>query len=74
MPSSCFWVGPYVKQNPGFNVAFPDTGASYWSTDMKMPEGSQLVIKGRYTHARYQSLIAYGAGKGITVQLIPIEG
>ena len=23
---------------------------------------------------QYQSLIAYGAGKGITVQLIPIEG
>ena len=59
LPSSCFWVGPYVKQNPGFNVAFPDTGAGYWSTDMKMPEGSKLVIRGRYTHARYQSLIAY---------------
>ena len=26
---------------------------------MKMPEGSTIVLRGRYTHARYQSLIAY---------------
>ena len=61
LPSTCFWYGPYVKQNPGFNVAYPDTGAGYWSSLYRLPAGAKIVLHGRYPHARYQSVIAYNA-------------
>ncbi len=59
--SACFWFGPYVKDNPGFNVGFPDTGAAYWSANIAMPVGSKIVLRGQYAHARYQSVSAYEA-------------
>lgn len=58
---TCFWYGPYVKDNPGFNVGFPDSGAAYWSADIAMPSGSKIVLRGRFAHARYQSVSAYEA-------------
>ena len=61
LPSTCFWYGPYVKQNPGFNVAYPDTGAGYWSSLYRLPAGAKVVLHGKYPHARYQSIIAYNA-------------
>lgn len=57
----CFWFGPYVKENPALNVGFPDTGAAYWSANIAMPAGSKIIFRGRYAHARYQSLSAYQA-------------
>lgn len=58
---TCFWFGPYVKDNPGFNVGFPDSGAAYWSANISMPAGSKIVLRGRFAHARYQSVSAYEA-------------
>ena len=58
--SSCFWKGPITTRfSDEGNAAFPDTGAVYWTTTMRMPEGSRIVLHGRFAHARYQSLNSY---------------
>ena len=55
----CFWVGPYVKEKPETNFAYPDTGAAYWHAGYTLPEGASLVIKGEFPYARYMSLNSY---------------
>jgi hypothetical protein len=59
-PTSCFWTGVAAsKLGIGVDSAFPDSGAIYWTAQITMPPGSQIVLKGRFTHARYQSLNTY---------------
>ncbi len=55
----CFWVGPYLKENPRTNIAYPDTGATYWHAGYVLPEGAVLNIKGQFPYARYMSLNSY---------------
>ena len=57
--SSCFWQGPYSIDNPASNFAYPDTGATYWSTRYTLPEGATLKLNGEFPHARYMSLNSY---------------
>ena len=57
-PTGCLWVGPAHSQGR-FNVAFPDTGAIYWTATMSLPPGSALTLSGRFPHARYMSFNAY---------------
>lgn len=59
--SECFWVGPYVRENPKTNYAFPDTGAAYWSAAYTLPEGASIKLHGDYPKARYMSLNSYNA-------------
>jgi hypothetical protein len=57
---TCFW--PQVtnsKFSDQRNRAFPDTGAIYWTTTFTIPEGAKVLLKGKYAHARYQSLNSY---------------
>lgn len=57
---TCFWTGEASsKLGIGLNYAFPDTGAVYWSSQITMPPGSSIVFKGRFAHARYESLNTY---------------
>ncbi len=58
---SCFWTGPYVKENPVTNIAFPDAGAAYWGAKYTLPEGANLELIGRYPKARYMSFNSYDA-------------
>jgi hypothetical protein len=57
--SDCFWVGPYVKENPASNIAYPDTGATYWHAGYTLPEGASLKLNGEFPYARYMSLNSY---------------
>jgi hypothetical protein len=57
----CLWGGPITATNPADNFAFPDSGASYWYSTIQLPAGAQLLLHGRFAHARYQSLTAYNA-------------
>ena len=67
-PNSCIWVGPYVKQVPDLNIAFPDTGAAYWHAGYTLPEGASLSFQGQYPHARYMSFNSYNrVGKPASV-------
>jgi hypothetical protein len=57
----CFWVGPYIKEDPKSNIAYPDTGATYWHAGYTLPEGASLKLKGEFPYARYMSLNSYRA-------------
>ncbi len=60
--TSCLWTdrgAARLDTDPAKNYAFPDTGAVYWSAKFTMPPGSRLVLRGRFAHARYQSLNSY---------------
>ncbi len=64
--SSCFWIGPYTsRRGPEFNSAFPDIGATYWTARYTMPAGATLRLRGRFAHARYQSLHSYGSARPV---------
>ncbi len=60
--SDCFWVGPYVKENDGFNFAYPDSGAIYWSAAYRLPEdGSYITLEADFPYSRYISYNSYRA-------------
>lgn len=59
--SACFWQGPYVKEKPETNKAYPDTGAAYWSSQYTLPAGATLKLIGQYPYARYMSYNTYRA-------------
>lgn len=56
-PRTCFWA---VPDDPNaVNVAYPDTGASYWGGTAPIPPGGAVELTGEYPHARYFSFNAY---------------
>lgn len=55
--TSCSW-GLQVSPDKT-NFAYPDTGATYWASNMPIPDGGYLEISGRFPHARYLSLTTY---------------
>ncbi len=60
--TDCFWTNRLASKfdtDPVHNYAFPDTGAVYWSAKVTMPAGATIVLKGRFAHARYQSINSY---------------
>lgn len=57
--SGCSW--PLKSNLDTLNVAFPDTGATYWGTVFPAVPGARLVVRGRYPAARYFSFHAYDA-------------
>lgn len=57
--STCFWNGPYVKENPEANFLYPDTGAAYWTGEYALPQGATLEVKGDFPYARYISYNSY---------------
>jgi hypothetical protein len=67
--STCFWEGPISMKRPstaGFDghfFNFPEQSATYWLARFRLPQGAVLRLRGRYAHARYQSLNAYSAGE-----------
>ncbi|MSO41565.1 MAG: hypothetical protein EXQ70_06680 [Solirubrobacterales bacterium] len=56
---SCFWTGPFTDKNPDTNYAYPGTEIRYWGAKFITPPGAKLFLRGRYAHARYESLNAY---------------
>lgn len=53
----CFWQGG----NRSVNIAYPDVGARYWVSSFPLPPGAELILEGRYPHARYMSFNVYDA-------------
>lgn len=63
----CMWNGP--SGTGSTNVAYPDDGARYWGgRGFVVPPGGELVLSGRYPHARYFSFNLYAE------QLQPVDG
>jgi hypothetical protein len=67
--ATCFWEGPISMKRPtsrGFDgrlFNFPEESATYWMARFRLPAGSRLLLRGRFAHARYQSINAYSAGE-----------
>lgn len=63
--ATCFWEGPISTKRPstrGFDgryFNFPEESATYWLARFDLPEGSTLLLRGRYPHGRYMSLNSY---------------
>ncbi len=57
--SNCLWVGPVAS---GFqNAGYLDEAGAYWYSEYQLPPGAQLILRGRFPHARYMSLNSYNA-------------
>ncbi len=56
-PQDCFWVSVFDEENG--NLFYPDTGVNYYLGRVSLPPGGELVIRGRFPHARYTSFNAY---------------
>lgn len=58
--SDCLWVGPYIKEREGFNFAYPDSGAIYWSAAYRLPEeGAYITLEADFPYSRYMSYNSY---------------
>ncbi|BFV56281.1 hypothetical protein KCMC57_up13850 [Kitasatospora sp. CMC57] len=79
-PASCFWSDAWLADNPGYNFAYLDTSATYWSAQYTLPAGAKLSLEGRFAHARYQSLNSYDTANGAPVDALndlqtpPVDG
>lgn len=52
----------------GINIALPDPVATYWHTEISIPEGASLQLKGQFPYSRYMSITAYSE----TTMAIPV--
>ena len=51
-----------MKENEGFNFAYPDSGAIYWSAAYRLPEeGAYITLEADFPHSRYMSYNSYRA-------------
>lgn len=56
-PQDCFWTSVFDEENG--NLFYPDTGVNYYLGRVSLPPGAELVVRGRYPHARYTSFNVY---------------
>lgn len=59
---SCAW--PVVTNAEQFNVAYPDTSATYWTTPFQYQPGMTLTIEGEFPQSRFFSLNTYDSTFG----------
>ena len=57
--ASCFWTGPFTNVDPRTNQGFPGQEITYWGAKFATPPGASVILHGKFTHARFQSLTAY---------------
>ena len=56
-PQDCFWTSVFDEENG--NLFYPDTGVNYYLGRVTLPPGAELVVRGRFPHARYTSFNTY---------------
>lgn len=57
VPRDCFWT---VRSDADLiNVLYPDRYATYWGAAFAIPPGGEVLLRGRYPHARYMSFNLY---------------
>ncbi|MGA8846255.1 MAG: hypothetical protein WB471_06545, partial [Nocardioides sp.] len=56
-PQDCFWTSVFDEENG--NLFYPDTGVNYYLGRVNLPPGGELVVRGRFPHARYTSFNVY---------------
>ncbi len=55
---SCAWAHMVTRDT--LNVAYPDTGATYWSMSYNLIAGDRIELEGTFPDARYISFVTYG--------------
>jgi len=60
---TCAWQ--YVTDEATLNVAYPDSGATYWSMKLNLVAGDQLILDGTFPDARYASIITYNVAGNV---------
>jgi hypothetical protein len=61
-PCNRFWAGSTNRDTLATsNINYPDEFAAYWGTNWPfgLPEGAEIVLRGRFAHARYMSFNTY---------------
>lgn len=58
----CAW--PVVTNAEQFNVAYPDTSATYWTAPFQYEPGMTLTVQGEFPQARFFSLNTYDSTFG----------
>lgn len=56
---SCAWSVKATKDT--LNVAYPDTGATYWAMRYNLIQGERILIQGTFPETRYVSFVTYNA-------------
>jgi len=56
-PQDCFWSSVFDEENG--NLFFPDTAVNYYLGRVSLPPGGELLLRGRFPHARYISFNVY---------------
>lgn len=69
--SSCFWSEPTTFATN--NTQYPDAGAAYWFTSVRLATGSTLRLAGEYPHGRYMSFNAYGPDPATGEPGLPLD-
>ncbi len=59
----CAW--PSVANEKVNNIAYPDTGATYWVSSYRLAPDEHLELAGDFPAARYMSFISYGPSGGV---------
>lgn len=62
-PVTCAW--PTRADRATLNVAYPDTGATYWTTRYRLGPGERIEVAGAYPAARYFSFVTYHPSGGV---------
>jgi len=72
---SCFWKT--LSNDRLWNYVNTDSNSVYQCSVYKLPEGSELIVRGEYPHVRYMTFSIYGTvlGNFLTGQdIVPDEG
>lgn len=67
--NTCFWQGPVGIGPADVNEAYPDSGATYWATQFKVPTGTRVFLKGQFAYSRYISFNSYRTDNSPAVAL-----
>lgn len=68
---SCAW--PIKADKDTLNVAYPDTGATYFVTKYTLLPGQELTLSGTFPVGRYMSLVTYDLSGNVVDHLPDVE-
>ncbi|MFM0169136.1 hypothetical protein PQR33_07250 [Paraburkholderia sediminicola] len=71
--TSCLWQGPVGTASNEVNEAYPDSGATYWTAQFKVPAGARVFLKGQYAYSRYLSFNSYQTNNSPAAKLTDFQ-
>lgn len=71
--TSCLWQGPVGTAPNEVNEAYPDSGATYWTAQFKVPAGTRVFLKGQYAYSRYLSFNSYQTNNSPAAKLTDFQ-